>query len=113
DAREASGGDVNWLNSGPVDGGDVAVVGHVRVAVSEHPRGGRVVVGDPGQFDRPSGSAQAELDSAVAGAQGADGEHQNGGLSLKPPPGREPVGVADAQPSSLPARCPPPLLLAL
>jgi hypothetical protein len=70
-AREPGGEDRDPLDLGPVNGGDVAEVGHARVAVGEHLGRGRVVVGDPREVEVPAGEAEGVFEAAVPGAERA------------------------------------------
>jgi hypothetical protein len=68
-ARVSGREDVDRFDRRPVDGGDVAEVGHVRVVVGQHLGGGRVVVGDPCEVEPPSGEAEAHFGTGVPGTQ--------------------------------------------
>jgi hypothetical protein len=76
-AGRAAGDDVDGFNGGPVDAGDVAVVGDVRPVVGEDAGGClsvaplRVVLGEPSGFGAEY-LVKGALDAAVAGEQGPD-----------------------------------------
>jgi hypothetical protein len=69
--RETAGQHVHGLDGGPVDGGDVAEVGHVGVAVGEDLAGAGVDLGVPGDGATEDG-LDALLEAAVAGEETAD-----------------------------------------
>jgi hypothetical protein len=63
-ARKTPGEHVHGFDGGPVDGGDVAVVGDVGVAVGEDPGGAGVDLGVPGDGAADHG-LHALLEAAV------------------------------------------------
>jgi hypothetical protein len=71
-ARESTANKVGAFNGAPVDGGDVAQVGHAGPVFRQHPAGVGVGLGLPDGAH--PGSLEAQLEAADAGAEATDGE---------------------------------------
>ena len=75
-AREPASEEIDWLDSAPLDGGNVAVSRDVGPVMGKDVLAERVPLDLPSAL--PSGSLEAEVDAANSGEQAPEGRHFTG-----------------------------------